>query len=106
MTAEAIGFTISFSTMKAISDAYEAALVKHGELTADPVRGCAILIRECGEAMNEALLMTAPVKDASEMPNYRRQQMFDELAQVAATAMKIMNHLDILIRQETARNAK
>lgn len=66
---------------------------KHGELTKEPVRACAILIRECGEAMNEALLLTAPVKDAKSDDRNIRFALYNELAQVAATAVKIMQQL-------------
>lgn len=84
-----------------------SAVRKHGELARDPVRACAILIRECGEAMNEALLMTSglipdgfawgPNMTHSQVLNRFHDQCIDnlytELSQVAATAMIIMTHI-------------
>jgi len=64
---------------------------KHGPLTIDPVRACAIMLREGGEAMNEALLMTSP-KGAPQME--ARMNLYTELSQVAATAMLIMTHIE------------
>lgn len=71
-------------------DAAKRAQHKHGPLTTNAVRACAILGREWGEAMNEALLLTVPGSGYNPIITAR---LYDELAQVAATAMLMMEHL-------------
>lgn len=91
------------SVMRAAADAY----AKHGPLTADPVRACAIMIREAGEALNEALLATrTPDVMANEsaepvitnavekVRQLHISRLYDELAQVAATCMIIMEEIE------------
>lgn len=82
-----------------IVNAMNAALSKHGPLTKDLVRACAILGREWGEAMNEALLATLPPKSFSTSEHAgtfeanKRKALYAELAQVAATAAVMMENL-------------
>ncbi len=68
------------------------ALEKHGPLTKDPVRGCAILGREWGEAMNEALLATRPGQTVQGQYE-AKLRLRTELAQVAATAALMITYL-------------
>ena len=82
----------SEDVMDDVAAAAVAAEAKHGRLTGDPVRACAILGREWGEAMNEALLLTVP---GAEARSKHRKQLYDELAQVAATAMLAMENIDL-----------
>lgn len=88
------GGLISSEVEQDVIAAVISAHRKHGLLTDDPVRACAIMLREGGEAMNEALLLT--VRDRSSDPvdqmNYIGA-LYDELAQVAATAMRIMTQI-------------
>lgn len=87
---------ISEHTMQSIMEALEHArvdaMLQHGPLTTDIVRACSILVRECGEAVNEALLATKP--GISDMwASKHARDLYDELAQVATTAMLIMANL-------------
>lgn len=82
---------ISKAVVSDVMIAAHDAQMKHGPLTVDPVRACAILFRECGEAMDEALLETVPEK--SIISSSRLQYLYEELAQVSATAMLMMENL-------------
>ncbi len=66
--------------------AEEKAFKMHGPLTTDVVRASAILTEEVGEVVSEALAMTRhpPV-------NGSRLRMIRELAQVAATAIQMLD---------------
>jgi len=67
-----------------------SAYKKHGVLTDEPVRACAIMVREAGEALNEALLMTSPKLSRFDNKQKYIDALYTELAQVAATAAMIM----------------
>jgi hypothetical protein len=77
-------------TFDSVEAAAAEAYVKHGLLPSDPVRACAILGREWGEAMNEALLATSPRESSNVRRHEAEQRLCVELAQVAATAMLII----------------
>lgn len=81
--------------VRAVMAAMEAAVTKHGSLTVDPVRACAILGREWGEAMNEALTLTVPAPGSVRNPVHMRRRLYAELAQVAATAILAMANVDM-----------
>ena len=74
----------------AIINALDDAERRHGPLTTDPVRACAIMMREAGEAMNEALLATKPTNTA---PLLRMELLYIELSQVIATCIRIQDNL-------------
>jgi hypothetical protein len=91
---------VSDRTVERCRGAALDAFRKHGELTTDPVRACAILIRECAEAMNEALTGTRP--SMRECPiSYQvmehriaTRHLYIELSQVAAVAMMLMDQIE------------
>lgn len=99
---------LSDESAAAVALAAHHARSKHGPLTTDPVRSCSILIRECGEAIDEALMATSgKVPDGmavglhETMENVRRRfrdqcikNLYNELAQVAAVAMVIMRQIE------------
>ena len=90
---------------QSVINAGKQAIDKHGQLPSDPLRACAILGREWGEAINEALhatLYTLPpwypdVPDVSSvlepMKMEASRRLYAELAQVAATAMLMMEDI-------------
>lgn len=65
------------------------AVAEHGPLTDDPVRACAILTEEVGEAVAEALSLTRrnPRMGA-------KDDLISELLQVAAVAVMMIKDLD------------
>lgn len=89
-----------------IAAAMDEAMAKHGPLTKDPVRACAIMIRESAEALDEALKMThnltvtGSLDDLMEKIRTGREDMCTELLQVAATAITIWNNVQEVIRAE------
>lgn len=74
-----------------IQDAMDMAFHQHGRLTSDPVRATLILVEECGEAAAEALAITRRYTSTN-MIN-RAELLYNELAQVAATAAAMMCNL-------------
>ena len=75
-----------------IAEARAEAEAEHGKLTGDLVRAAGILTEEVGEVMAEALTATRASMTDSGKVNARRR-MVGELAQVAATAMLMMENL-------------
>lgn len=75
-----------------IEDAITDAHVGHGPLTKDVVRAALILAEECGEVADAALALTRP-SCSPVLVQVRRQELMDELAQVAATSILMMANL-------------
>jgi hypothetical protein len=71
------------------------SLSKHGPITEDMLRAAGILCEEAGEVMAEALKMTNPAGTGSHRgATGTPEAMLWELAQVAATAVAIIDVLE------------
>ncbi len=74
-----------------------ASKVKHAELPADPLRRAALILREAGEALEEALWLTRPGSPNSVAV---RGRLYTEIAQTAAVAIRCM---DAMSKEEAAK---
>ena len=90
---------VSLVTYNRVLNEINHAYTKHGPLTKDTLRATAILGAEAGEALDAALDMTRlshPEENHSAVVERRRANLAhirEELAQVAATAILILENL-------------
>jgi|SRR5437762_6558179 len=84
--------TVSMRAVDSVITAAFHSYGKHGPMTQDLVRASLILVEECGEAAAEVLKMTNPTGTGSHRgATGSPEALMWELAQVAATAMAIID---------------